>query len=573
MNAYVKGGHTMKLVTVAQMRHLEQRSDAAGHDYAAMMERAGHAVAAAVRARIAPGAAVLVLVGPGNNGGDGLVAARYLAAWGFRAEVYIWRRGAGEEGLDPNLAIATELGIPIVHAAQDPDHARLVEQVRRCDAVVDALLGTGITGALRDDLAALLQVVRGELDRGREDRNDREASPVLRDPATPDPRAWRAPRPPVIAVDAPSGLDCDTGAIDARALRADVTVTFACPKRGQYLSPGAGHVGTLLVADIGIPGDVLAEFAREAFDEVADAELVRALLPRRPASAHKGTFGKALIVAGSSNYVGAACLAAQAACRAGAGLVTLAVPEAIHPMVASQVTEATYLVLPHDLGVLVPEALRVLEPHLGEYEALLVGPGIGRERPTAEFLAQLIAGRGGRRGIGFLPGDATGAPARGALPPLVVDADALNVLSGLEGWWEHLPAPAVLTPHPGEMARLTGMRIEEIQRDRMGVARDAARRWGQVVVLKGAHTVVSDGARLTIIPFANPALATAGTGDVLAGTIVALLAQGLAPYDAAVCGAYLHGLAAAFWPQRAARAGMVAGDLLPLLPQALAALA
>ena len=276
-------------------------------------------------------------------------------------------------------------------------------------------------------------------------------------------------------------------------------------------------------------------------------------MPGRRPDAHKGQFGRVLIVAGSPGMTGAGCMAAIAAQRAGAGLVTLALPAALNFIAEVKLTSAMSRPLPDPDGpILGPDAARSILQGAEAFDVAAIGPGVGRAGPTGQAMRTLAASL--------------------ALPA-VVDADALNVLSGLEGWWEHLPAPAVLTPHPGEMARLTGMRIEEIQRDRMGVARDAARRWGQVVVLKGAHTVVSDGARLTIIPFANPALATAGTGDVLAGTIVALLAQGLAPYDAAVCGAYLHGLAAAFWPQRAARAGMVAGDLLPLLPQALAALA
>jgi NAD(P)H-hydrate epimerase len=560
----------MKLVTVEQMKSLEQRSDAAGHDYATMMERAGHAVASVVRDHAPAGAAVLVLVGPGNNGGDGLVAARYLHSWGFRTEVYIWRRDDDVE--DPNLDIVQELEIPLARAEGDAEYERLAEGVQRCDVVIDALLGTGVTGPLRGGLPELLGVVHHKV---RARRRLAAAPAPVRNPAAP-PAGERAcpersrrglPRPLVVAVDVPSGLASDSGAIDERALPADLTVTFAYPKRGQYAFPGAEYVGELLVADIGID----PALARDLPDEVADAADVAALLPERPASSHKGTYGRALIVAGSTNYVGAACLAAQAAYRAGAGLVTLAVPEAIHPIVAAKVTEPTFLVLPHDMGV--------LAPRLGEYEALLVGPGLGRELKTRELVAELVAGKGvQRRAIGFAP-----APRRldsdsdeerpPSLPPMVVDADALNLLAEIDGWWEGLAGPAILTPHRGEMARLTRLGIDAIQRDRMGVARDAARRWGQVVVLKGAYTVVAapEGG-VTVIPYANAALATAGTGDVLAGAIVAFLAQGLAPRDAAVCGAYLHGLAGELWSRRTARAGMLAGDLLPLLPQALEAL-
>ena len=559
----------MKLVTVEQMRDLERRADAAGHDYATMMERAGHAVASVVRDRAPAGASVLVLVGPGNNGGDGLVAARYLHGWGLRVSVYLWRR-AVSGGEDSNLEMVKELDIPLERADDDPDHIQLEEWARQCAVVVDALLGTGVTGELRGGLPELLQVVHREVDARR-----RPVAAAVRDPAAPPPRNDGPIRPLVVAVDVPSGLDSDTGAIDERALPADLTVTFAYPKRGQYAFPGAECVGTLLVADIGVDPSLAADLP----DEVADAASVAALLPSRPASSHKGTYGKALIVAGSTNYVGAACLAAEAAYRAGVGLVTLAVPGAIHAVVAAKVTEPTFLVLPHDMGVVVPDAMRVLAPRLGEYEALLVGPGLGRDPKTRDLVAELVARRARqRRAIGFTPAEARREDARREgssvpLPPTVIDADALNLLSEIDGWWEGLPGPAILTPHPGEMARLTHLSAEEIQRDRLGAARDAARRWGQVVVLKGAYTVVAaPEGEVTVIPFANAALATAGTGDVLAGAIVAFLAQGLAPRDAAVCGAYLHGLAGEIWSRQTARAGMLAGDLLPLLPKALEAL-
>ncbi len=564
----------MRLVTVEQMKALERRADAAGHDYATMMERAGHAVASVVRERAPAGAAVLVLVGPGNNGGDGLVAARYLHGWGFRVSAYLWRRAASTSGEDPNLDIVKELDIPLVRAEEDPNQAQLVEWVRQADVVIDALLGTGVAGELRGGLSEMLQAVRTAASERR-----RPEPAAVRAPAAPRPSAEDPLRPLVVAVDVPSGLDSDSGAIDERALPADITVTLAYPKRGHYAFPGAEYVGELLVADIGID----PAFAEDlpADEAVADAAHVAALLPERPAASHKGTFGRALIVAGSTNYVGAASLAAEAAYRAGAGLVTLAVPEAIHPIVAAKVTEPTFLVLPHDMGALVPDALRVLMPRLGEYEALLVGPGLGRDPKTRDLVTELLARKARqRRAIGFMPGEARREEGSLPLPPTVIDADALNLLSEIDRWWEGLQGPAILTPHPGEMARLSTGRdssprlsTEEIQRDRIGVARDAARRWGQVVVLKGAYTVVAaPGGEVTVIPFANAALATAGTGDVLAGAIVALLAQGLAPRDAAVCGAYLHGLAAEMWSRHTARAGMLAGDLLPLLPKALEAL-
>jgi NAD(P)H-hydrate epimerase len=285
-------------------------------------------------------------------------------------------------------------------------------------------------------------------------------------------------------------------------------------------------------------------------------------------NAHKGTFGKVLIIAGSANYTGAAYLAGAAATRAGAGLVTLALPAAIHGAVAARLAEATYLLLPHELGVIAAGATRVLAERLGEYDALLLGPGLGRERGTAAFVRALLGGAQGRRHVGFVSAGESEA-ALPALPPLVVDADGLNILAETEDWPRRLPAESILTPHPGEMARLMGCAIGDVQADRVAAAQSQAAAWGQVIVLKGAYTVVAapDG-RTAIEPFANPGLAKAGTGDVLAGAIVALRAQGLDAFEAATTGAYIHGLGGELARTEVGEAGMVAGDVLASLPQA-----
>jgi NAD(P)H-hydrate epimerase len=296
--------------------------------------------------------------------------------------------------------------------------------------------------------------------------------------------------------------------------------------------------------------------------------MVRSWLPPRPPDAHKGTFGRALIVAGSSNYTGAARLAGAAAVRAGAGLVTLAVPIPIHEPVAAGLAEATYILLPHELGVVAEPAAEVLAEVVDRYDALLLGPGLGREQETIAFVERLLAGKVDRRSVGFLPTEEPSV-ASVVLPPLVVDADGLNILAEWPAWHERLPPGTVLTPHPGEMARLMGCSTREVQEDRVEVARRQAKAWGHVVVLKGAYTVVAapDG-RTVLEPFANPGLATGGTGDVLAGVVVALRAQGLPPFEAAAAGAYLHGLAGELAWADLGEAGMAAGDLLRYLPQA-----
>jgi hydroxyethylthiazole kinase-like uncharacterized protein yjeF len=554
----------MQVVTTAEMRRLEAAADAAGHTYANMMAAAGLAVAEAVRARLAPdGAArILLLIGPGNNGGDGLVAARHLHEWGHECTLYIWQRA---ESADPLLVRAEALGVQTIWAAEDKDGERLAVLVGECDVLVDALLGTGAVGPLRGTLRDILSRV-GEVLRAR-----RAPAPGRLTPVGGLPQAAAGEDPPlVVAVDGPSGLDFDTGAIDDHSLWADTTVTFAYPKPGQLALPGAARVGELLVADIGLD----PALAEDVSLRVATPQGIGDLLPERAADAHKGTFGRALVVGGSPNYIGAPCLAAQGAYRVGAGLVTLGVAERVHPIVARHAMEATYLLLPHDLGAITEGALRVLAEEIGAYDALLVGPGLGREERTGLFLRGLLQGGkpSTRRAVGFGARGESAPAHKIDLPPTVLDADALNLLAAQEGWWEHAPAETVVTPHPGEMARLMGSTIEEVQADRLGVARAQAAKWGVTVLLKGAYTVVAaaDG-RATIIPYANALLASAGSGDVLAGAVVGLLAQGLSGYDAAVCGAYLHALAGALRREEIGSAGLLASDLLPLLPQALRA--
>lgn len=552
----------MKLVTTAEMQALEQAANAKGLSFATMMENAGRAVALAIREEIpTTSASVLVLVGPGNNGGDGLVAAHYLAEWGYPVTVYIWKRAQEQ---DANLERVQRPGIELLRATDDEGFQRLTELARTCDILVDALLGTGITGELRGTLKDLLRAVQGAFAaRQTEDR-------VFQRPSHPGPGFYSEgpERPFVVAVDVPTGLNSDSGEADEATLVADLTVTFAYPKRGHYLFPGANYVGDLWVADIGID----PKLAENISLQVATPQEIARKLPARPADAHKGTFGKALIIGGSGNYVGAPCMAAEAAYRSGAGLVTLGVPEQIYPMVASKLTEATFLVLPDDTGVLVPSALNVLASHLSDYDAVLVGPGLGTEPITGELVYSLLgASKRAMRTVGF----GVGGPAEGKkpllqLPASVIDADALNLLAGQDKWWEYLPPNSVLTPHPGEMSRLIKRDVATIQANRVETAREAAQQWGCVVVLKGAFTVVAapDG-QVVVIPFANSVLATAGTGDVLAGAIVGLLAQGVSAFDAAVCAAYLHGLAGELASQDIGQVGALAGEIAALLPMAL----
>jgi NAD(P)H-hydrate epimerase len=501
------------------MRAAEERAAALGMPPQALMQNAGRAVADAIlrSAGSLSTKRVLVLVGPGNNGGDGLVAARHLADMRANLVCYLWGQRPAP---DPNLALARQKGLTIIQASDDPGLERLQAHAGMADFVLDALLGTGKSRPIGGELRALLDCVRQEA-RGQ-----------------------------IVALDLPTGLDCDTGQVDPAGLVAHQTVTLGYPKIGLLLFPGARYVGRLTVADIGLVG----EEPDTDVDMVTQSE-VTALLPARPVEAHKGSFGKVLVVAGSERYTGAPYLTAMGAARAGAGLVTLAVARSVYPILAANVHETTFLPLPEaEAGVLNEAAAEVVLREMAGYDTLVLGPGIGQHPATTAFILRLLREMG--------PDGPPGG--------WVFDADALNCLAKNREWLGQLPGRAVLTPHAGEMSRLLETPIADVVARPLEVVRQAAAGWRQVVVLKGAHTLVATPeGRVSINPTANPGLATAGTGDVLAGAIAGLLAQGLDPFAAARCGVYLHTLAADIITQERGNAGLVAGDLLDALPRAI----
>jgi ADP-dependent NAD(P)H-hydrate dehydratase / NAD(P)H-hydrate epimerase len=407
---------------------------------------------------------------------------------------------------------------------------------------LDGVLGTGIKLPLKKDIAESLAQVNDILD-GLEEA------------------------PFVIAVDCPSGADCDTGEVAEETIPADLTVTMAAVKQGLLKLPAFEYVGELEVVDIGLPNDLAS--LNEVNTEVAEEDMAAALLPERPLESHKGTFGTALIAAGSVNYTGAAVLAGEAAYRVGAGLVTLAVPAPLHGVLAGQFPEATWVLLPHEAGRISENASEVLAKNFERATALLIGPGFGTEMTTKVFLENLLAGRSAQKKaaarIGFVHKEGEKKDeVENNLPPMVVDADGLTLLAQIKDWHSKLPALSILTPHPGEMSMLTGLSKEEIQEDRQIVARKYAQEWGHVVVLKGAFSVIaSPDGRVTVIPVASPALARAGTGDVLAGLIVGLRAQGLDAFDAAVAGAWIHAQAGLYAADDlGTTASVLAGDVL-----------
>ncbi len=383
-------------------------------------------------------------------------------------------------------------------------------------------------------------------------------------------------QPLIVAVDCPSGVDCDTGEVVDECIIADATVTMAAVKQGLLKLPAFDFVGELRVIEIG-PLDDLKSW-QAITNEVGNEILAASLLPDRPSNAHKGTFGTAMVVAGSVNFTGAALLAGKGAYRVGAGLVTLAVPAPLHTSLSGHFPEATWILLPHEMGSISAAAADVVSNNLERVTAMLIGPGLGLDDTTRDFIENLLGSskvKTSHAGMGFVqPSQSKGKQKSTSLPPLVVDADGLKLLSKIPDWSKMLPGPAILTPHPGEMSELTGLAIDKIQEDRLKIAKKYAAEWGHVVVLKGAFTVIaSPDGRTTTIPIATPALAHAGTGDVLAGTIVGLRAQGLEPYEAARLGAWVHaqaGLAAAV--VLGSTTSVLAGDVLDALIEVIAEL-
>jgi len=510
----------VKLATAAQMRALEARAVDAGASLDALMEAAGLAVAQEVwlMLGVVAGRRILVLCGPGANGGDGLVAARHLAEWEGDVAVCLLAPRADD---DANLAKVREMGVPVFTATDDASFGRLQQALDGAEIVVDALLGTGRSRPIEGALAEILR----RLDAARETR-------------TP---------PKVVAVDLPTGIDADSGRADPLAVHAEMTVTFGLAKVGLYTLPGSEYAGRVQVVDIGLPKDA----ERDMPVELLSTAWVRERLPARPKEGNKGTFGRVLVVAGSAQYPGAARLAAEACYRAGAGLVAIAATPRLHSIVAPALPEATYLPL-DDASALTASHARTILDALPRYDVALIGPGLSQSDSAREAVTEILAH----------------APQN--VRACVIDADALNALAQTDGWHERIARPSVLTPHPGEMSRLLGISVEDVQGDRLNVALKAAAKWKHVVVLKGAHTVIAapDG-RAAISPHANPLLATAGTGDVLAGAIAGLLAQGMAPFEAAACAVYVHGLAAEEIGEELGDRGLLASGLLPALPRAI----
>jgi len=510
----------MKILAAAAMQELDRRTiQEAGVPGAVLMENAGRAVAEVIVARFAdifPGP-VLVLCGRGNNGGDGFVIARLLreAGWQVRTILLAERAAIGGDAATMLLQYEKRDGV-VIEAVDEARLTTALASVPGCQLVIDALFGTGLTRAPQGVAAeAITWLNRQSL--------------------------------PVVAVDLPSGVNASTGRVPGVAVCAAVTVTFAFPKIGLFSYPGAALAGEVVTVPIGIPDEVAANAPVEAL--LVDADEARAMLPPRPADGHKGVFGHLLVIAGSQGKSGAAVMTATAGLRGGAGLVTLACPAGMQQVAACHTLEIMTAALTEVAGAVSLQAMEELLLLTDGKQAVAVGPGLGTT-------------------------DEAGALARRFLRetelPAVVDADALNALGGhLEVLDGRRGRATVLTPHPGEMARLCDLSVAEVQADRVGVACGFAREHGVVVLLKGARTVVAapDG-RLRVNSSGHPGMASGGMGDVLTGLIGGLLAQGVEACAAAALGAYLHGLAGDRLYPLFGDAGLLATDLLREIPAA-----
>ncbi len=511
----------MKLCTPGQMQNIDRRAiEGMKIPGLELMETAGSRVADAIIEQYGDvsGQVITIVCGKGNNGGDGFVAARYLHEKGARIETFLIGRGDTVEGdARANLERAEKVGL-YIKEIDSPDELTIDEN---STIIIDALFGTGFSGDIKAPYDEIIRRI-----------NDHPAS--------------------VMAVDAPSGLDGATGAAAEPCVRADMTVTFGLPKFGQAVYPGKEYCGLLLVADIGFPDEAIDQ---EDIDRhLLMEDEAAAMLPRRAPDSHKGDFGKLFVLAGSEGYTGAAAMTAEAGLRSGTGLVILGCPSGLNDILEQMLMEVITKPLPQvkKRRCLALRGLGEVREMVRWGDAVAVGPGIGTYHETRDLIFRLISKLD---------------------KPAVFDADALNILAKNMDYLKGHSAPLVISPHPGEMSRLTGKTIEQIEKNRIDIALEFADEFNLVCILKGAPSVIAaPSGQAWINPTGNEGMATAGSGDVLTGLIGGFLAQGLMDIDAAVLGCYVHGKAGDLAMENFGSRGMIAGDILQMVPEALARL-
>ncbi len=512
----------MELVSAAEMRALDRAAiEDCKIPSLRLMENAGKAVVQEMERCFGRlrGKTVTVLAGKGQNGGDGFVVARILRQQGCRARVgLLWPASMLTKDAAITLRRYKQAGgrtYPVSGKAAEA--STVATWLAESDVLIDAIFGTGLNAPIEGPVADVIQLMN---------------------------KARRR----TVAIDLPSGLNADSGEILGTAVQAFMTVTLARPKRGLFLGEGPNIAGIIRVGDIGIPEDLIAR-ARIPL-KLLDAAAVGAFLPERKRAAHKGSFGHAGIIAGSPGKTGAAAMSALGALHSGTGLVSVAIPEGLNPVLEAKLLEAMTFPVAETLShTFAKGAKDSLLEFAAAKTAVAIGPGIGGEPETVGLVHDLIAE---------------------IKRPLVIDADGINALAGHVHILRRAQAPVILTPHPGEMARLLGTSAADVQKDRLGAAGSFAREFNVHVVLKGAGTVVAgpDGS-LAVNSTGNPGMATGGTGDVLTGMTVGFLAQGVAPLEAACLATFLHGMAGDLAAARRGERGMLARDLIDAIPQAI----
>ena len=509
----------MKTALSAEMHHIDEEAvNLYGIPEILLMESAGKGVLQAAEKLFVPlqGKCLCVFAGSGNNGGDAFAAARYLAGTGALVRIFFVGNAAHITASTAlNRTIAHNMGIEILPLETEHDWDKLALTLKFADGIIDGILGTGFKGELRADLVRLLDMLN-------------------------------ALNVPVLAIDMPSGVSADTGSIGTAAIKADMTIAFGLPKVGHFFYPGNICTGELLLDDIGIPSALLSNNTIQ--QDLLTADLIEAMLRPRKRNAHKGSCGRVMVIAGSPGMTGAACLASQAALRVGCGLTTIFTAVGVQPILAMKLTEVMVKSVPEtNTGILGLTALSGLLKEAADYDVVLLGPGLGRNEETLEMVRQFC---------------------RQTTVQLVLDADALRAFEGkaeLFAACKHVP---ILTPHLGEMAGLLSVSVADLRQNILVMARKAAAEWQAILVLKSECTmVVYPQGEVYLSLQGNSGMATAGSGDVLSGTIAGVYkeaAEGVAP----LVGVFLHGLAGDMAYTELGN-GLLAGDILERLPKAL----
>lgn len=508
----------MKLATPLEMNNIDSHAiNCLGIPGIVLMENAALRVVEAATEMLGglDGRQIVILAGKGNNGGDALAAARHLHNRGASCSPFLLSAAAELRGdAAVNLKIISSMGLQVDELIEDPLPEKLNNCINNADLVIDGIFGTGLKGNVKGVAASIIEAVNRSLKL-------------------------------VLSIDIPSGICGETGKILGSCINASRTVTFCLPKVGLVVHPGCDHTGRLDVVDIGIPAASVMQSGIRAC--VTDRELVSGMLSPRAAESNKGDYGKIFILTGSKGMTGSGCLSANAALRTGAGLVYLGVPEGLAHIYGSAISETVLIPLADDgSGKLTQKSIPAIMDALKGKNAVAAGPGLSVNEDIIEIVKKLLSE---------------------CSVPLILDADALNAISQDINMLKGLKTDAVITPHPAEMARLTGLTVNEVMGDRTGTARNFSEKWGVITVLKGSRTVIAmpDGS-CCINTTGNPGMATGGSGDLLTGIIASLAGQGMKPADAAVAGVYLHGLAGDAAARELGEHGMLPRDMAERLP-------